>query len=203
MTKAGSAKPVNLTREALTAAAYRYVQRFASTEVQLKKVLWLRIDRLMGRDGDPDAVATARKAAGEIAARCVELGLVNDRLYAQTKTRRLLARGKPVRMVRAALQQKGVAADDIEAALGDVMEESGEANPDFAAAIAYARRRRLGPFRRPDINGADSEPDSEAARSQSRKEYAAMARAGFGHDLSRRVLEAASSDELESYAGRD
>lgn len=186
-------KQKKVTREALTGAAYRYLERFASTEAQLVKVLRARIDREIKASGDHELARGAYAVAAEVARRCVELGLVNDRLYGEAKARRLLARGKPLGRISGELAAKGLGRADIEAALVSLKVETGGDDPDFAAAVAYARRRRLGPFSRPEIEPLDDA--AQAARR--RREYAAMARAGFGYDLSRRVLEAAGLEELE------
>lgn len=60
------------------------------------------------------------------------------------------------------------------------------AQPDLAAAIKLARKRRLGPFRLPE------------KRAEMRaKDMAALARAGFDFDTARRVIDADSVDGLE------
>ncbi|MHA1114431.1 MAG: regulatory protein RecX, partial [Alphaproteobacteria bacterium] len=58
---------------------------------------------------------------------------------------------------------------------------------DLAAAIAYARRRRLGPWR------------VAAARAERReRDLAALARAGFNYDLARRVVDAPDTAAAEA-----
>ena len=59
------------------------------------------------------------------------------------------------------------------------------AEPDLAAAIRLAKKRRLGPFRLKE-------------RAEMRqKDLAALARAGFDFDTCRRVIEAESAEALE------
>ena len=55
----------------------------------------------------------------------------------------------------------------------------------MAAAAALARRRRLGPFRRPG--------EREERRD---KDLAALARVGFSYAVARRVIEAPSPEDL-------
>ena len=63
---------------------------------------------------------------------------------------------------------------------------------ELAAACALVRRRRLGPYR------------AEGARAEWRqKDLATLARAGFGLDLARRVLAAATAEALEAMARGD
>jgi regulatory protein len=65
----------------------------------------------------------------------------------------------------------------IETALSQLFSE--EQDWETAAARKYAQRRRLGPFR--------TVVDSSWERRQ--KDLASMARAGFGFDLSKKILE--------------
>ena len=58
---------------------------------------------------------------------------------------------------------------------------------DFAAAVALAKRRRLGPF---NMRG-----DRDARRE---KDMAALARAGFGVGVAARVIDAETADDLEA-----
>ena len=85
------------------------------------------------------------------------------------------------------LRQKGVGRTDIEAAL-EILEAE-YANRELTAAYKYARRRRLGPYRLPEARAARRDRD-----------LAALARAGFGYDIARRVVDAASVEDLEAEA---
>jgi len=66
------------------------------------------------------------------------------------------------------------------------MAEAGD--PDLAAACAFARRRRIGPFGR-------GPRDSDGGRG---KELAAFARAGFARAAAEAVLACADPDEAEA-----
>ena len=121
----------------------------------------------------------------------VDLGIVNDRLYAEARVRSLHGQGKSRRAIVRKLAEKGVADDDIEAALAEFAMEFGEGASsevvDLEAAVRLARRRRIGPFRRGE--GADER--------QMRREFGVMARAGFGYTVARRVLNAEDLQALE------
>ena len=105
-----------------------------------------------------------------------ETGLVNDAAYAAGRARRGVTQGRSLRRIAAGLAAKGVDAADTAAAIASLRDEA--ADPELAAAIAFARRRRLGPFRR-DPHPRDAELELRRA------ELAAFARAGF----SRRTAE--------------
>ena len=84
----------------------------------------------------------------------------------------------------------------------DAAEEAAEADPDgdnaraaaYATAIAFARRRRFGPFARDHGDGA-------ADPARQRRELAAMARAGHDFDVARHVLDAHSEAEALALSG--
>ncbi len=90
--------------------------------------------------------------------------------------------GESARSIRWKLAAKGIDPETASAALD--RDEPG--NDDFAAAIAYARRRRLGPFR--------TEADRAARRE---RDMAALARKGFGLDTRRAAIGATDALALE------
>jgi len=151
--------------------ALGYLERFSSSAENLRRVLRRRIQRRLG--AAPAGPVAA--AVDELVARYRASGLIDDRAYAAGRARARLARGQSLRTVRAALAAKGVAAADVAAALAALGE--GTADPELAAACAFARRRRLGPYRR----GAGSAEDRSRA-------LAAFARAGFTRRTAEAVL---------------
>ena len=169
-------------RASLHDAALRHLARYAATEVGLRRVLQRRVDRWaraaadQGADAEDVAsrAAAAKALAREEAARLVEAGVVDDAAYAQTKARGLARSGRSRQAIAAHLSVRGVARETLQAALP-------EASDDVAAAVALARKRRLGPF----APGAGAEaPDDEA----SRRAQAVLARAGFSREVAMRAL---------------
>jgi regulatory protein len=77
-----------------------------------------------------------------------------------------------------------VSRDDIAAALAP--DDDAPADP-YAPAIAFARRRRFGPFAR---EGTPTDPARRA------RELAAMARAGHDFTVAKRVLSAVDEDAV-------
>ncbi|HZH03821.1 MAG TPA: RecX family transcriptional regulator, partial [Myxococcaceae bacterium] len=98
----------------------------------------------------------------------------------------LLRRGRSVRQIQMRLRARGVSAEEVAAGIAEVTEASA-GSPDAAAALAFARRKRLGPFRRA--------PADEQRRA---KELASLARAGFSYGLAKRVVNADSVEQLEA-----
>ena len=163
-------------------AALYYLERYASSAENLRRVLSRRVDRA-ARVHEID-VADVHAQIDALIRRYEAAGLLDDRAYAETRVNSLRSRGGSTRLIRLKLRQKGVAPGAIDQALADDRSEVGE----LKAAIAFARRRRLGPYRR---------TDRAAGRD---RDLASMARAGFSYDLARRVVEAASVEALESEA---
>ena len=162
----------------IEAWALRHLERYASSAENLRRVLERRVNRRLG--SDDEAVRVARDLIEELVARYRASGLLDDAAYAAGRARRGVARGRSLRRIAAGLAAKGVGAVDAAAAvaaLGD-----GVADPDLAAACAFARRRHLGPYRRDPLAAADR-----------RRELAAFALAGFDRHIAEAVL--ACADE--------
>jgi len=178
--------PRRVTKERLERAALHYLERFASSAENLRRMLMRRVERSARAHGTDRETGAAWVA--EIVESSVRSGLVDDRSYAEGRALTLFRRGASSRAIRAQLRAKGVADDDIQAALARLAEEAAE--PETAAAAAYARRRRLGPYR------------AAAERTARReKDLAAMARAGFAYDLARRIIDADDAGALEDELG--
>lgn len=178
------ARPV--TPERLEKAALAYLERYASSAWNLRRVLLRRVERWSRAQGDEQG-GGRKQAAGwvdALVARYAAAGLVDDRAYAEAAAASLRRRGASSRKIRMKLMQKGVAAGIAGAAL----EETGGAGDeaDFSAAVAFARRRRLGPFGKP-----------EGRRERRMREMAALARAGFSYSIARKVIDAKGEEELE------
>lgn len=173
--------PRRATAKHLENAALHYLERFASSAAHLKRVLMRRVERSARVHGTDRTEGAALVEA--LVARFVRAGLVDDRVYAEGRVAALFRRGTAPRAIRAALRAKGVAGATIEGALG-TLDAAGD--PELRAAAALARRRRLGPFR-----------PAEARAARRDKDLAALARAGFGYDVARRVIDAEDPDLLE------
>lgn len=153
--------------------AVGYAARYATTGAKLRRYLQRKLSERVWTPPDaPDIDGLVN--------RIIALGYVDDRAYAAAKQRDLTARGFGVGRVRQALAAAGVSRDDASSAIAP---EDGAPLDAYAPAIAFARRRRFGPF------GRDADPAQRQDRL--RRELAAMARAGHAFDVSRRVLTAA------------
>ena len=160
-------------------AALNHLARYAATEAGLTRVLIRKVDRwarlYAGEDAEPEeTVAAARRAKAVIPgviARLREAGVLNDDAFATSRAKRLTREGKSRRATLAHLAAKGV--------MGATLPDDPER--ELAAACAYLRRRRAGPF----------------GDAPEQKILAAMARGGFSQDLARHALRL-DRDEAEA-----
>ncbi|NMM43749.1 RecX family transcriptional regulator [Rhodospirillaceae bacterium KN72] len=179
----GRKGPKPATPERLEKGALHYLERFASSSENLRRVLMRRVQRsayLHGTDVDAGA-----RAVEDLIARFRRSGLLDDGLYAEGRAASLHRQGKSQRAIRQALSVKGIDAATADSAL-TALDERVDGDVDLGAAVNYARRRRIGPWRREDLR--------EAARD---KDMAALARQGFGYDTARKVIEADTVEALE------
>ena len=170
--------PPPLDEAGLRDLALHYAARFATTRWKLLRYLARKLKE-RGWAGDQPAPLEA------LADRLAELGYVNDAAFAAMKSRAMAARGLGHRRVTEQLHAAGVGGAD-----------RGEA-PDeqvaLATAMAFARRKRLGPFAR-------ERSDDPAAR---QKALAAMLRAGHAMAVARAILAARSAAEAEALIAGD
>ncbi len=177
--------PKPVTPELLEKAALYYIERYASTAENLRRVLMRRVERWAYKlSGDR---AAGQRWVDALVERYARAGLVDDKRYAEAAADSMRRRGASSRRIRQKLAQKGVDEDVAQAAL----EESGGAGgaADLAAAAKLARKRRLGPFGDPKLR-----------RDRRMKDMAVLARAGFDYDICRRVIDAKDAGELEEGA---
>jgi regulatory protein len=163
--------------------ALGYLERFSSSAENLRRVLRRRVRR---RSADPDIGRQAAALIDDLVERYRATGLIDDAAYAAGRARIRLARGEPLRKIAAGLAAKGVDAGDRAAALASLRETTD--NPDLAAACAFARRRRLGPFRRGSV-GSYGTADRQ-------RELAIFARAGFARREAEAVLSCSDPDAV-------
>ncbi len=173
------ARPITAKR--LENIAASYIDRYASSAGRLREVLLRRVRK--ARHAEAPVVDDAEAVIEGIVAKYVKAGVLDDRRFAQHKAAALSRRGTSQRRIREKLALARVGRDDVDHALSSVRGDGGDS--EFAAAVALARRRRLGPFADPAVR-----------RERRDKHLAAMGRAGFALGLARRVIDAKDEDAL-------
>lgn len=159
---------------ALERLALRYVERFQTTRAKLVRYLNEKV-RARGWAGDRPA-----DAAG-LADRFADLGYIDDRAWAEAKAGAMTRRGLGGRRVVGALRQAGVSEEDA------VVAEPVVADGRVAAALALARRRRIGPF-----------AAVQADRPAREKHLAALVRGGHDFALARAIVDLPPGADCES-----
>ena len=171
-------RPLDALR--LEELALAYVARFATSAAKLEGYLARKLrERGWAQEGETGAAASSA-----IVARFVAVGYVDDAAFARAKSGSLLRRGYGVRRVGQALGAAGIA-EEVRAAVAPGR------GAQRRAALALARKRRLGPF--------GAAPLDRAARE---KQIAAMLRAGHALDSARELVDAATTEAAEDWAAQ-
>jgi regulatory protein len=157
-----------LTRRRLANIAQFYLQRFSTSVANFRRVLKRRAARELGADRP---MAEAAGWIDDIVATAIAAGILDDTRFAATVAERGRRLAKPPRRTRASLMKRGVAGDIAARAVPTNAED------EWHAAVAMARRRRLGPFRQA---GRTAETD--------RRDLAVLARAGFAYGVAKRLM---------------
>jgi regulatory protein len=168
--------------ELLERWALAYLGRYASSSENLRRVL-LRRARSRA-PASPEAAQQVARLVDALVERYRLSGLLDDAAYAIARVQSLHRRGESTTRIRARLAAKGVEKSVAAEAVRTLRAEA--ADPDLAAACAFARRRRLGPYRRAAANPS--------------RELGIFARAGFARRVAERVLACADIDAVEALA---
>jgi regulatory protein len=161
-----------LDERSLEERAIAYVGRYATTRARLA-------DYLQRKLTERGWAGTAPPAIDALVTRLAGLGYVDDERFAVARASALRRRGYGSRRVEAALRAAG-----IEQSLRATASESDD-DERLRAALALARRRRLGPFASQPLD-----------RDEFRRAMGAMLRAGHELEIARRALTMAA-DEAE------
>lgn len=168
--------PPPLDQAALDGLALTYVARFATSSGRLSTYLKRKVrERGWAEETPPDVAAVVESMA--------QRRYLDDAAYAAAKGDGLRRRGYGARRIETALDHDGIAAPLRTAARGSETERR-------HAVLAFARRKRFWPY--------SAAPCLDTA--MQRKHLAAYLRAGHGLDHVRRVMNAASLDDLEEWA---
>lgn len=147
--------------------ALAYVARFATTQARLARYLERKV-RERGWDGP----APPSEIIAALVAKHVDQGFIDDQRFAEARADSLARRGFGLRRVKQTLWGDGIAAEDVDPVI------DARADTAWDTAMAFARRRRVGPY------GAAPLTDPK----QRERHIAAFLRAGHPMALARRIL---------------
>ncbi|MCB1680618.1 MAG: RecX family transcriptional regulator [Alphaproteobacteria bacterium] len=181
--------PKKITETYLHNSGLYYLQRFAASKKHFKSVMARKVRRSCQAHPEQD-LASCLKMVDDLADKFEAAGLLNDAVYVRGILASLLRQGRSLKAIRAKLLIKGLSEAQISESLAQYHEEEGLslAETDLQSALRFARRKKIGPFRR-----GPKEP------SILQKELGVFARAGFSYDLSKTVVEMDSDDPRGVY----
>ena len=161
-----------LDQNSLQELALRYVSRYATTRHKLTAYLQRK---LREREWNGDAPPDIQSMVG----RFVELGYIDDALFAKNRAASLANRGYGKQRVSQALYQAGIDEDDGRDALA-LSEEN-----QWEAARIFARKKSIGPFGREQYD-----------REKCQKQLQAFLRAGHSYDIAAKFVFALPGEEV-------
>lgn len=165
-------QPKKISETYLQNAALYYLQRYATSAENLRRVLHRKIDRSCRFHGlEPRPFYPFVETLLE---RYKTSGLLNDTQFAEARVSSFRRQGLSKQAILSKLSVKGLSAADIEQALSKADAETEDA--ELSAAKAYIKRKRLGVHR-------TKETENPLA-----KDLASLARAGFSYAVAVRAL---------------
>lgn len=172
--------PKPVTQKRLMNIALYYLGRYETSASRLSAFLSRRVskDRLKGAE-IPDNVDDL---IAEVIAKMCKDGYIDDSRYAESIFRRMKQAGKSKRAIVEKLRQAGIG-EDVKTALFAAFEES-EGDSELEAARRLVKKKRLGPFRNPELR-----------KEFAKKDLGVLARAGFSFDTAVKALETPDSQE--------
>ncbi len=157
-------KSGELNNEKLRSLALHYVGRYATTQAKLAAYLTRKVRERGWQDEVPPGILS-------IVERMAELRYVDDEAFAQSKAAALKRKGLGSYRIITSLTHAGINRD--------LAQENGSMDNDeaFAVALAFARKKRIGPF-----------SIQEADKALYGRWMATMMRAGHKSDVAHAVL---------------
>lgn len=187
--------PRRISENYLHNAGLHYLQRFSASRAHFIRVMGRKVRRscLFHTDQNEDACMVMVHTVAE---RFERSGLLNDALYARGLAESLKRRGRSRKAITAKMSERGLTSEQIRHALAALDDDTSDRDSrthddwDIEAALTFARKKRLGPFRK-NIAGENT-PDSL------RRELGSFARAGFSYETARKILEMDLEEETQA-----
>lgn len=181
------------TEEALKELALAYALRFPGTVDAMRRHLTRKM-----REAAAHGVTPSSKVGPwveGVIATLVRVRILDDAAWAENRARTLHRRGRGLNLIARDLRMKLSDPATIDEAVDALRRDAPD--PDLAAAIRLAKKKRLGPF------ASTRESDPSARARQRNKQLAALGRAGFSFELARRVVDAPTVEHLEAALSED
>ncbi len=169
-------KPRKISQTYLENSSLYYLERFASSAANFRRVMLRKVKRSCDFHEVP--MDEFIPMVDTLVTRYIEVGLLDDAVFARSKVNSLRRKGFGKQAIIAKLFPKGLAREAIEKALREI---DGEAeNPEYEAALKYIKRKKLGIYR--------TKPIKDPIKDKQR-ELGSLARAGFSYEIARKALD--------------
>ncbi len=181
--------PKKITKKYLENYSLFYLERYASSSANLRRLLKQRVEKSCKHHGTD--IEESMELVDELITRYLECEILNDKIYAISKARGFRNKGNSSKLIYSKLAQKGLNKSDIAYALNKVDQEIRSNNEqqdiEYISALRHAERKRLGSFR---IRESNKENIYQ-------KDLASLARAGFSYEISKKALDFNPEEEAE------
>lgn len=174
MTAKKQKQPRKITGQYLENAALYYLQRYATSAENFRRVMRRKIMRSCHfHKDDPEKFYPLVDA---LVTRYVAAGLLNDKGFAEARVTSLRRQGRSKNAIMAKLAAKGLPKTAVE----DALEHHDDEETELQAALKLVKRKKL---------GKATEPKDR------QKEMAVLGRAGFSFEIARAALEYSGDDD--------
>jgi regulatory protein len=175
------------TTEYLSNVALFYLGRYAASEASLRRVLTNKLRRAAMShtefSHDTEKQSSLRNDIETIIEKHRKTGILNDAAYASTKINSMRRQGRSRSYIRNKLGQKGIKSQHVAEGLEEIDGvDTDPSEAEMSAALAFVKRKRLGSFRKSNITAGKSAEDLR------KKDFAALARAGFSFAIAQKAL---------------
>jgi regulatory protein len=154
-----------VSAQQLRQLALSFVARYATSQARLTRYLQRKLSERGWETDDLPPIS-------QIVAQMVDMGFVDDEVFATSRKDSLIRRGYGEARVRSALHQAGIDAETTNKVI-EIEEDRA-----FEIALSYARKRRLGPYFIGDID-----------QKLRQKQLASLLRAGHNLTIALQILD--------------
>jgi len=166
-------KNLDITIDEIRNFAYSYLEKYSPSKQQLRTYLYKKLIKINQKISSKKEVFNLIDA---VLLSLTEQNLLNDKYYAEAKSKSFLRRGYSLNKIRYNLIKKGIDEKYIKGSISKIKEN--ESDPDFFSAIKICKKRRIGPNRE-ESNGSLFY----------KKDISILARSGFNYETSKKVLD--------------
>jgi regulatory protein len=174
--------PRKITDNYLHNSGLYYLERFSSSAENFRQVMLRKVRKSCMAHPDQD-FGTCAEMVDRLLTKFIELELLNDPQYTRAMVTTLRRRGKSERYIIGFLKNKGLEPNLIKSTLEkyEAQNTPEDGRTDKDAALIFARKKRLGPYR-------------STKEKNVQKELGSFARAGFSYDIAKKIIEIEDGD---------